>query len=153
MTRYFTHGLALMLAVGSAAVASASSESVVRDITKANDAAQLATKNYDGRALNQTLTDDFVLISSHGTEYNRAAFLADIVDKSAVWEMNKTEALAIHPYNDNCAVAIGTLHLRYRVKNKLFDRRIRFTDVWVKLNNKWRWASSQAALFPEKAKS
>lgn len=129
-------------ATSSLTIAGASNSSVVQDVTKANDMVQLATKNYDEKTIDRTITPDFVLVLSKGKVMNRAAFVADIGDKSATWVMNKTESLSVYPYNDDCAVAIGILHLQYKEKNKLQDRRLRFTDVWVKQNGQWKWASS-----------
>ncbi len=51
MTRYFTHGLALMLADRPTAIASASGEAVKPDMPKANDDARLAILNYESSAV------------------------------------------------------------------------------------------------------
>lgn len=95
------------------------------------------------------LTKDFVLVLTHGAVVDRNGWLDDVADRQTSMEVNKVESLSIHPYNDDCALAIGVLHIRYREKNKLTDVRMRFIDVWVKQDGQWKWASSQVAHFPQ----
>lgn len=132
--------ICLLATSGSAAAWAA--DPIVDDITRANATVQQATQTYDGATIDRMLTGDFILVNSRGSIYNRAAFLADIVDKSSVWEFNRTESLSIQHYNADCAIAIGTLHLRYRTGGRVTDRRIRFTDIWVKQQGAWKWATS-----------
>ena len=147
---FFTLALVATQAFSSAG---ATTESTIAAVTAANDRIQLATQNYDAAALDNVLTKDFVLVGSRGTVYTRKYFLADTADKTAVWISNKTEALTVHAYNDDAALAIGILRLRYRLHNKLFDQRLRFVDAWIKQDGQWKWASSQVAHLPDKHKS
>ena len=134
---------------GSIAFAVASGDPIVAEVTKANDDMQLATKNYDVRAIDNILTNDFVLVQNRGTVVNRAAFLADIGDKSATWIENRSSDLTIHHYNNDTALAIGILHMKYEYRNKVSEVSLRYIDVWVRQDGRWKWASSQVAHFEQ----
>jgi len=126
----------------------AATDPLVTQVSRANDIVQLATLQHDRKTMDAMLAPDFVLILSHGAIENRAAWLDDITDPTAHMEVNQTSNISIHHYNDDTALVIGVLHLRYRQNSKLTDVRMRFLDVWVKQNNQWKWASSQVAHFP-----
>ena len=154
MKLYFTSTFAMMVfAVSSIGYGAAAGDPIIAEVTKANDAMQLATKNYDTKAIDSILTKDFVLVQSRGSVVKRAAFLADIGDRSATWIENKSSDLTVYSYNGNTALAIGILHMRYRYKDKINDVKLRFTDVWVKQDGHWKWASSQVAHFTPPAKT
>lgn len=143
-------GLTLSLA---ATISNASAaDSLVADITRDNDAVQLATFQHDRKTMDRFLAKDFILVLNAGAIVDRAGWLDGVADPELRWEKNATESLTVHQYNGDCALAIGILHLRYRVKNALTDVRLRFVDVWVKQDGDWKWASSQVAHLKPAAK-
>ena len=149
MKRYLTIcTAALLLAVGSLPAGAASGDPIVDEVSRANDVVQLATLKHDRKTMDAMLTKDFVLILTHGDVVNRAEWLDGIADTSDHMEVNQTSDLSIHHYNGDSAIVVGVLHLRYRTNNKLTDVRMRFSDVWVKQDGQWKWASSQVAHFP-----
>jgi len=119
----------------------------VSDVTKANDIVQLATLKHDRKTMDAMLTKDFILVLTRGAILDRKGWLDDVADQQTKMELNQVENLTIHHYNDDCALAIGVLHIRAREKQKLTDVRMRFIDVWVKQDGQWKWASSQVAHF------
>jgi len=119
----------------------------VSDVTKANDIVQLATLKHDRKTMDAMLTKDFILVLTRGAIVDRKGWLDDVADQQTKMELNQVENLTIHHYNDDCALAIGVLHIRAREKQKLTDVRMRFIDVWVKQDGQWKWASSQVAHF------
>jgi ketosteroid isomerase-like protein len=153
MKRFLTTCLALALfTVASPSHANAANDPIVAEVTQANDAMQLATQNYDSKAIDKILTSDFVLVGSRGLIFKRAAFVADIADRSATWISNKSSDLVIHHYNDDTALVIGILRMQYKMQNKMMDRHIRFIDAWVKQDGQWKWASSQVSNMDPPAK-
>jgi Domain of unknown function (DUF4440) len=139
----------LLLVAGLQPVAAATVDPLVGEVSKANDVVQLATLQHDRKTMDAMLAKDFVLVLTHGDIVDRAAWLDDITDPQAHMEVNQTSNLSIHHYNGDAAVVIGILHLRYRESGKLTDVRMRFIDVWVKQDGRWKWASSQVAHFPD----
>jgi hypothetical protein len=138
----------LAFAATTLSAATASNETLVSEVTKANDIVQTATLQHDRKTMDAMLTKDFILVLTHGAIEDRAAWLDDVADQSAHIEINKVENLSIHQYNNDCALAIGVLHLKYTANNKVTDVRMRFIGVWVKQDGQWKWASSQVAHFP-----
>jgi ketosteroid isomerase-like protein len=148
--RFLRSSLAALSFVASTlTAAAASSDTLVADVTKANDIVQLATLHHDRKTMDAMLAPDFVLVLTRGAVVDRNGWLDDVADTSTKMEINQVENLTIHHYNDDCALAIGVLHIRARDKHKLTDVRMRFIDVWVKQRGRWKWASSQVAHFPQ----
>lgn len=148
MTRFLCRSLVtLSLLASTLTAATASTDPLVSDVTKANDIVQLATLKHDRKTMDAMLTKDFILVLTRGAIVDRKAWLDDVADQQTKMELNQVENLTIHHYNDDCALAIGVLHIRAREKQKLTDIRMRFIDVWVKQDGQWKWASSQVAHF------
>jgi len=150
MTRFLCRSLVtLSLAASTFTAAIANTVPLVSDVTKANDIVQLATLKHDRKTMDAMLTKDFILVLTRGAILDRKGWLDDVADQQTKMELNQVENLTIHHYNDDCALAIGVLHIRAREKQKLTDVRMRFIDVWVKQDGQWKWASSQVAHFPK----
>ena len=145
----FTACAVLLLFAGSRPVAAATADPVTPAGSRANDVVQLATLKHDRKTMDAMIAQDFVLVLTHGDVVDRKGWLDEIADPKTHVEINQTSDLSIHHYNDDCALAIGVLHLRYRVNSHLTDVRMRFIDVWVKQRGRWKWASSQVAHFPD----
>ena len=148
MTRFLRTSLVTLSFIASTITgATASIDPVVDEVTKANDIVQLATLKHDRKTMDGMLTKDFILVLTRGAIVDRKGWLDDVADQQTKMELNQVENLTIHHYNDDCALAIGVLHIRAREKQKLTDIRMRFIDVWVKQDGQWKWASSQVAHF------
>jgi len=148
MTRFLCRSLVTLSLVASTFTAAiANTVPLVSDVTKANDIVQLATLKHDRKTMDAMLTKDFILVLTRGAILDRKGWLDDVADQQTKMELNQVENLTIHHYNDDCALAIGVLHIRAREKQKLTDVRMRFIDVWVKQDGQWKWASSQVAHF------
>jgi Domain of unknown function (DUF4440) len=144
--------IAVLLLIGGAPrAAAASDDPIVDQVSRANDIVQLATLKHDRKTMDSMLAKDFVLVLTHGDVLNRAEWLDGIADTSDHMELNQTSNLSIHHYNGDSAIVVGVLHIRDRTNNKVTDVRMRFIDVWVKQDGKWKWASSQVAHFPDRS--
>ena len=142
---------ALLLAAAVSPARAASADPIVDEVSKANDVVQIATLKHDRKTMDAMLTKDFVLVLTHGNVVDRSGWLDGVADPTVHMEVNQTSDLSIHHYNNDSAVVIGVLHLRYTENEKVTDVRMRFIDVWVKEDGQWKWASSQVAHFPDHA--
>jgi hypothetical protein len=124
---------------------SESSDEITQQLTQLNAKLQLATKTFDTTTLASLITDDYELVSSSGKVYDRTAFLADAADRSIAYELNEPEDVAVRQYNSDAAIVTAILHVRYRAGDKMVDVRIRYGDLWVKLNGQWRYAFGEAS--------
>jgi ketosteroid isomerase-like protein len=137
--------LCLLCVVCGVAASAQTADPIVTELTRLNAQLQLATKNYDTDTLAKMITDDYELVSSSGRVYDRAAFLADAADRSAAYEINEPEDVQVRHYNDDTAIVTAVLHVRFRNGDKIVDTRIRYGDVWVKINGQWRYAYGEAS--------
>lgn len=123
----------------------ASSSADVRNLIQLNATLQVATKNYDTVELARLITDDYRLVSASGRIYKREAFLSDAADRSVSYEINQPEDVAVQLYNGDAAIVSAILHVRYRAGGVVHDVRVRYGDVWVKLNGQWHYAYGEAS--------
>ncbi|MDP9018204.1 MAG: nuclear transport factor 2 family protein, partial [Candidatus Eremiobacteraeota bacterium] len=96
--RFVTSAMFVLL-LPVAATAAVLPDPIVQQVSRANAQVQLATKNHDVSTLDRLITPDYFLVSSNGHIYDRTAFLADIADTSATYEINQTEDEHIQHYN------------------------------------------------------
>lgn len=135
---------ALLFALGAA---SGSDPDTGRQITDLNGLLQIATKHYDVETVSKWLSDDYVLVNGAGDILNRPATLKDVGDRSQVWIANEPSDVTVRSYNGDCAILVDLLHLKYRYAGKVHDVLARITEVWVKENGVWRYASAQATVY------
>jgi len=106
---------------------------------------QRATREHDVEALGAMITGDFVLYSSSGRAYERQAFLDDIADRRIHWEVNESYDVAVRLYGDDVAMVTAALHCRYRTDQNAIDTRLRYSDLWIRVDGAWRYASGHAS--------
>lgn len=131
------------LALGIAASSAWASDDT-STLLQLNAQLQDRTKAYDVAGVEKLITNDYTLINGSGAVWDRQAFLRDVGDRSAVWEINQPEDVRVRLYNNDTALVIGVLHMRYRLGGRVHDLRARYTDVWVKMGGTWKYASGQA---------
>lgn len=98
-------------------------------------------KNYAG---------DFTSVSSvTGKLSNKAEDIADTMNDKGTLELTETSDMNIR-VDGNTAIVTGI----YRTKGKddkgvAYDRKIRFTDTWIKRDGRWQaWATAGATIVP-----
>ncbi len=87
---------------------------------------------------------DFTSISgSSATLMNRAQDIADTVDPKVKMELAETTDMNIRVDGDK-AIVTGVFHTKGTdEKGAAFDRKVRYTDVWIKRDGRWQAWSSQ----------
>ncbi len=104
-----------------------------------------AELQHDPGALDQILTDDFVITEPDGTLQTKKEHMAFTKDKSYHYDLLVSEDFRIRVYG-TVGVVTGTYHEKGKYKGKIFDRRGRFTDTWIKLNGTWHCVTSHDSL-------
>jgi Domain of unknown function (DUF4440) len=100
---------------------------------------------HDPAALELILTEDFVITEPDGTLQTRHDHFNFVKDKSYHYDLLVSEGFRIKVYG-TAGVVTGTYHEKGKYKGKVFDRRGRFTDTWIKVNGAWRCAASHDSL-------
>jgi ketosteroid isomerase-like protein len=104
-----------------------------------------AELQHDPGALDQLLTDDFVITEPDGTLQTKKEHMTSTKDKSYHYDLLVSEDFRIKVYG-TVGVVTGTYHEKGKYKGKAFDRRGRFTDTWIKLNGMWHCVASHDSL-------
>jgi hypothetical protein len=109
---------------------------------------QRASCTYDTRTLERLVTPDFTLVTTTSRIMDRAAFLADVADRSITWYQNESRSAHVRSYSGSCAIIVATLHSHYANNGSERKTTIRFTDTWVNLDGYWYYAAGHATAVP-----
>jgi ketosteroid isomerase-like protein len=108
---------------------------------------QRAVKENDVATMDRILLDDFVLVTGNGTVYNKADLLKSAREKEIVWEQQDEEpgTQKVRLWGDT-AVVTAKLWLKYTRDGKVSDRKLWFSDTYVRTPSGWRYAFGQSSL-------
>lgn len=144
--RIATACLASALAIPAVAVARGAEED--RAAVAALDTQyQRAVKENDAETMAKILLDDFVLVTGKGTAYTKAELLKSARDKEIVWERQDEEpgSQTVRLWGDT-AVVTAKLWLKYQAEGQLVDKKLWFSDTYVRTPQGWRYAFGQSSI-------
>ena len=105
-----------------------------------------AEQNKDAAALAGLLADRLVYVDYDGSLSNKQQLLESVKSAEVTSEQINNEGVKVQMYNDNVAVSTGIYRDKGVEKGKPFQRRGRFTNVWIKQNGAWQCIASQSTL-------
>jgi ketosteroid isomerase-like protein len=106
-----------------------------------------AEQNKDAAALAGLLADNLVYVDYDGSVSNKQQFLESIKSSDITSEQINNEGVAVRLYgNNSVAVSMGIYRDKGVEKGKPFQRRGRFTNVWIKHSGEWQCVASQSTL-------
>lgn len=108
---------------------------------------QAAVERNDAETMGRILAEDFVLVVGSGKTYTRADLLESARRKDAVYEHQVEEpgTQTVRVWGDT-AVVTALLWLKGVSDGKPFERRLWFSDTYVRTATGWRYAFGQASL-------
>lgn len=108
---------------------------------------QLAVKNNDAKTMARILHKDFVLVLGNGSTQSRADLLEEARAKKTVYERQDEEAgtQTVRVWGDT-AVVTAKLWLKGMSDGAPFDRKLWFSDTYVRTAEGWRYVFGQASL-------
>lgn len=135
---------ALLLAT---AIATASPDDDRRAVADLDTAYQAAVKRNDAEAMGRILHDDFVLVVGNGTVYTRAELLDAARTRQVEYERQEEDAgtQTVRVWGDT-AVITALLWIKGVSGGKAIDRKLWFSDTYVRTPTGWRYAFGQASL-------
>ncbi len=149
MTHHASRSLASAAALASLALstANASPEDDQRTVAALDTAYQAAVKANDAQTMGKILAEDFILVLGNGKTYDRKDLLEGARSKSIVYEQQDEEAgtQIVRVWGDT-AVVTAKLWIKGVNQGKSFDRRLWFSDTYVRTADGWRYAFGQASL-------
>lgn len=152
-----TIGAALTAAtlLSSPAASLASPEADRAEIAAIDTKYQEAVKRNDAETMAQILHEDFILVLGNGTTHTRAELLDDARSGRIKYERQDEDrgTQTVRLWGDT-AVVTARLWLKGVAEGAAFERRLWFSDTYVRTSKGWRYAFGQAslALPPEEKK-
>ena len=142
-----TRALISLAALSLASAALATPEDDRRTVSALDIAYQAAVKRNDAEAMGRILDDHFVLILGTGTVITREQLLVGARSGQIVYERQDEEpgSQTVRVWGDT-AVVTALLWLRGTNQGTAFDRRLWFSDTYVRAPTGWRYVLGQASL-------
>ena len=143
--------LAMVVAVNVGLLAVAVSvQSASRDEDAATVAAldkeyQAAVKHNDAATMDRILADDFVLVTGRGQTFTKADLLLGARNKTSVYEQQDEIEQRVRVWGDT-AVVTALLWIKGASGDKAFERKLWFSDTYVRTPKGWRYVLGQASL-------
>ena len=133
-----------LLTTGATPASRADDEKAVADL---DTAYQAAVERNDAEGMARILLDDFVLVVGNGTVYTKADLLRSARAKDFVWEHQVEDpgTQKVRVWGDT-AVVTAKLWLKGTSGGKPIDKKLWFSDTYVRTKNGWRYAFGQASL-------
>jgi ketosteroid isomerase-like protein len=136
--------IALFMAVAATAAPAADDAAAV---SKLDIAYQAAVKRNDAEAMGRILDKDFALALGNGTMFSREQLLDSARTKLALYEQQDEMpgTQVVHVYGDT-AVVTALLWLKGSRAGQPFERKLWFSDTYVRRPDGWHYAFGQASL-------
>ena len=133
-----------LIAVTLAATPTPDDRTVVAEL---DTAYQAAVKQNDADAMGKILHEQFVLVLGDGRTLTRKDLLDEARSKSITWEQQDEEAgtQIVRVWGDT-AVVTAKLWVKGARDGKNFDRKLWFSDTYVRTPSGWQYAFGQASL-------
>jgi ketosteroid isomerase-like protein len=108
---------------------------------------QEAVKRNDAATMGQILHEDFILVLGTGKTATRADLLNEARGGKIQYEKQDEDpgTQIVRMYGDT-AIVTARLWLKYTYEGKAFERRLWFSDTYVRTPQGWRYAFGQASL-------
>ena len=107
---------------------------------------QEAVKRNDAATMAQILHEDFILVLGNGKTATRADLLNDARTGIKYEKQDEDPGTQTVRLWGDTAVVTARLWLKYVVDGKAFERRLWFSDTYVRTPKGWRYVFGQASL-------
>ena len=143
-------GLAVALGVFlMAGAANASPEQDRAEVAALDTAYQAAVERNDAEAMAAILHDDFILVVGRGAVFTREELLRSARERDITYErqMEDEGTQTVRLYGDHTAIVTARLWLKGVTRDgQSMDRRLWFSDTYVRTPDGWRYAFGQSSL-------
>jgi ketosteroid isomerase-like protein len=98
-------------------------------------------KERDIGILSSLLAEDFIITVENGSTFGKEGYISHSADSSVRVDVAELSELKVRMHG-NIAVVTGAYHEKGDSKGKHYEYRDRLTDVWMKMDGKWRVIAS-----------
>lgn len=102
------------------------------------------TESYKARSvamLSTLLADDFVITVEDGKTYGKTGYISHSAEPGTRVDVAEMSDLKVRMHG-NTAIIAGAYHEKGESDGKPYEYHDRFTDVWMKVGNKWQVVAS-----------
>ncbi len=140
--------LAALAALLSAGVAYASPDEDRSTVAALDTAYQAAVERNDAEAMGAILHPDMILVVGRGTVITREELLEAARAQSYVYEHQVEDegTQVVRLYGRDTAIVTARLWLKGTHNGEAFDRRLWFSDTYVRTSEGWRYAFGQSSI-------
>lgn len=129
------------------APALASPEDDKRAVAALDTEYQLAVKDNDAETMAKILNDEFVLVVGSGAVYAKEDLLQSAREKTVAYvQQNEAPGSQIVRVWGDTAVVTAKLWLKGESAGKAFDKKLWFSNTYVRTPSRWRYAFGQSSL-------
>jgi ketosteroid isomerase-like protein len=114
-------------------------------VAKLDTEYQAAVKANDAATMDRILADDFVLVIGSGKTFSKEDLLKSARDKTATYEHQEELEQKVRVWGDT-AVVTALLWIQGTSEGKTFERKLWFSDTYVRTPKGWRYVLGQASL-------
>ncbi len=107
-----------------------------------------AMRETDAGILSRILADDLVYVHSSGRVQTKAELIGSLVSGELEYVSAQLEEIKVRGYGST-AVATGIAKMQVRSASEEAKLRVRFTDVYVRMEGRWQMVSWQSTRLPE----
>jgi uncharacterized protein (TIGR02246 family) len=109
---------------------------------------QAAVERNDADAMARILHPDMILVVGRGAVFTREDLLRSAREQEFIYERQVEEegTQTVRLYGDDTAIVTALLWLKGTGPDGPFDRRLWFSDTYVRTPEGWRYAFGQASL-------
>jgi ketosteroid isomerase-like protein len=136
--------LGILLAAGVPCRAASPAEDA-KTVAALDTAYQAAVKANDAAAMDPILADDFVLVTGRGRTFSKTDLLNEARTKSSIYEHQEELEQKVRVWGDT-AVVTALLWIKGTSEGKPFERKLWFSDTYVRTASGWRYVFGQASL-------
>jgi ketosteroid isomerase-like protein len=119
----------------------------VAELTRLSDAWDKAIVAKNKPAIADNMADDFRQISSNGDVADKQTFVNDVTSAGVTIDPYTVEDFSVRIYGD-VALLSGTTRMTGREDGKEFKTHYRYTDIYRRINGKWKVCSVQTSRMP-----
>jgi ketosteroid isomerase-like protein len=108
---------------------------------------QKAVGENDADTMDKILADDFVLVLGNGTVHTKEELLKEAREKTITWEqqVEVDNSQKVRVWGDT-AVVTAKLWVKGSSEGKSFDRKLWFSDTYVRTKDGWKYVFGQASI-------
>jgi ketosteroid isomerase-like protein len=106
---------------------------------------QAAVKRNDAETMDRILADDFVLVTGRGQVFTKTDLLSEARNQSTIYERQDETEQKVRVWGDT-AVVTALLWLKGDSAGTAFERKLWFSDTYVRTPTGWRYVFGQASI-------